>query len=68
MSMLNNISSLLEKSSLLGYVENELQRMQESIMEIPIRMLRDVHDQVSMVCLCMMDTNVLKKAIYMISV
>lgn len=46
MSMLNNISSLLEKSCLLGYVENELQRMQESIMEIPIRMLRDVHDQV----------------------
>ena len=46
MSMLNNISSLLEKSSLLGCVENELQRMQEGIMEIPIRMLRDVHDQV----------------------
>ena len=48
MSMLNNVSSLLEKSSMMGYIEEELQRMQEAIMEIPIRMLRDVHDQVCM--------------------
>ena len=51
MSMLNNVSSLLEKSTMMGYIEEELQRMQEAIMEIPIRMLRDVHDQVC-VCVC----------------
>lgn len=37
---------------MLGCIEEELQRMQEGIMEIPIRMLRDVHDQVCVVCIC----------------
>jgi len=67
MSMLNNISSLLEKSSMLGYIEEELQGMQEGIMEIPIRMLRDVHDQVC-VCVCIVQFSVVYYSVVQCSV